>query len=88
MDKKKDKGPLKAEFGSVRLRKETVGVLRELKEAYEMTYGMKMTYDEFVRKLVACVEDGDVAVWDLYCLRQQQKDEALEKVKELSGNKQ
>ena len=87
MEKEKDKGPLKAEFGSVRLRKETVGDLKELKEAYEMTYGMKMTYDEFVRKLVACVEDGDVAVWELYCLRRQQKDEALRMARGLQDEK-
>lgn len=75
-------------YGAVRLKAETLGRLRELKESYELTYGKKMSYDEFMSRLMACVEDGDLAVWELYCLRQQQKDEALEKVKELSGNKQ
>lgn len=75
-------------YGAVRLKAETLGRLRELKGSYELTYGKKMSYDEFMSRLMACVEDGDLAVWELYCLRQQQKDEALEKVKELSGNKQ
>jgi hypothetical protein len=72
------------EYRTLRLKKETMDRMRDLKESYEMTYGRKMTYDEFCQKLVACVEDGDVAVWELFCLRQQQREDALERAKALN----
>ena len=74
-------------YGALRLKNETLEMLRDLKEAYELTYERTLTNDEFVRLLVDSVEDGDIAVWEMYGLRQMQKEEALRKVRELSAGK-
>jgi hypothetical protein len=77
----------KNKFGALRIKEDTLDFLRDLKEAFEITYGQTLTNDDFVKKMAASVEDGDVAVWEMYCLRQQQKEEATKKVQELKEKK-
>lgn len=74
-------------YGSLRLKEDTLDYLRDLKEAYELTYGHPFTYDEFVRAMTDSIDDGDPAVWEMFCLRRQQKEEAEKKAKELRENK-
>lgn len=46
---------------------ETVLQFRDMKEAFESSYGKKMTGDEFAGHLIAVVEEGEVAVWEIFC---------------------
>lgn len=62
------------EYGALRVKTDTVEFLKDLKAAYEMSYGCKFTMDEFLRQMAASVEDGDPAVW-IHCKMQTQKDE-------------
>ena len=64
----------KTEYGSLRLKKETLGRLRELRKAYEECYGRTFTYDAFVRQMMASVEEGDPAVWEAYCRHDMERD--------------
>lgn len=58
---------VKEEFGNYRLKKSTLEFLRRMKMAFELSYEKEFTNDEFVRQMAASVEDGDVAVWDIFC---------------------
>ena len=55
-------------YGAVRLRRNTVEYLKDAKLAFESSYMRRFTFDEFIRKLVACVEDAEPAVWEALCL--------------------
>lgn len=57
-------------FSAFRLRKESVKLLQELKDAFEISYGHDMTNDEFIEHLTAAVEGGEPGVWEIYCKRQ------------------
>lgn len=63
------------EYGALRVKTDTVEFLKDLKAAYELSYGSKFTMDEFLRQMAASVEDGDPAVWEIHCKMQTQKDE-------------
>ena len=62
-------------FGALRLKKDTLDKLRDLKVAFEACYLESMTFDRFVEQLISSVEDGDVAVWETYCKIQQKREE-------------
>ena len=55
------------EYGAFRLKKDTVDNLRVLKKAFELSYGEDFTNDEFIQQMAAAVEEGDEAVWEIYC---------------------
>lgn len=74
-------------YGNLRLKKDTIDTLRELKDAYTICYGKPFTFDGVVRQMVSSVEDGDIAVWEIFCLRRQQKEEALKKAGSLKDDK-
>lgn len=74
-------------YGSLRLKKDTLELLRDLKDAFELSYRVQLTQDEFVRKMAASVEEGDVAVWETYCLRRQMREEAERKAREKNGRR-
>ncbi len=57
----------KIEYGALRLKKDTIECLKDVKLAFESSYLQRFTYDEFVRKLVECIEDAEPAVWETYC---------------------
>ena len=67
-------------FGTIRLKHDTVDFLKDMKEAFEASYGKKFTMDEFVHQMAASVEAGDPGVWDVFCTMQNQKDELQAKV--------
>lgn len=64
----------KTKYGAMRLRMKTLETLRGLKKAYEECYGIPLTYDAFVCKLMDSVEAGDPAVWDAFCRRDMERD--------------
>ncbi len=55
------------EFGNFRLSKETLLTLSKLKIAFESCYGRHITNDFLIERLIDCVEDGDEAVFQMYC---------------------
>ena len=79
-----------ADYGALRLKKDTLEFLKDMKEAFEASYEKHFTKDEFIRQMAASVEAGDPAVWEVFCTLQLQKDELREKVaatKKLRGGK-
>lgn len=54
----------KTEYGALRLKKDTIEYLKDAKLAFESSYLQRFTFDEFARRLVACVEDAEPAVWE------------------------
>lgn len=72
-----------SEYGAFRLRKDTLEFLQTMKQAFELSYGKKFTNDEFVKQMAASVEEGDVAVWEIYCTMELQKEELAAKAKEI-----
>lgn len=60
-------------FSAFRLRRDTVRYLQELKRAFEVSYERSFTNDEFIRQIAASVEEGDVAVWDIFCQMQEDR---------------
>lgn len=71
------------EYGAFRLKKDTIDFLRSMKEAFELSYGKDFTNDEFIRQMAASVEEGDVAVWEIFCENEMRKDDLRERAKEL-----
>jgi len=69
-------------YGSLRIKAETIEFLKEMKEAFEDSYQKKFTMDEFIRQMAASVEDGDQGVWEIYCMKQAQKNELKAKIEE------
>lgn len=65
-------------FSAFRLKKETVNYLQDLKKSFELSYGRDFSNDEFIHQLVASVEDGDVAVWEIFCKLQMTQKELAE----------
>ena len=70
-----------SEYGAFRLKKDTVEFLQSMKQAFELSYDKKFTNDEFIRQMAASVEEGDVAVWEIYCTMELQKEELAAKAK-------
>lgn len=73
------------EYGAFRLKKDTVEFLQTMKQAFEVSYGKKFSNDEFIRQMAASVEDGDIAVWEIYCTIEQQKEELAAKAREIKA---
>lgn len=69
-------------YGSLRIKTETIEFLKEMKEAFEASYQKRFTMDEFIRQMAASVEEGDQGVWEIYCIKQVQKDELKAKIEE------
>lgn len=72
----------RSDYGTLRIKPETIEFLKELKEAFDASYGKKFTMDEFIKQMAAAVEDGDPGVWEIYCTQQAQKDELRAKIAE------
>lgn len=69
------------DYGAFRLRKETVEYLKTLKQAFELSYGRSFTNDDFIKQMATSVEEGDVAVWEVFCELSEKLDELKERVK-------
>lgn len=70
----------RSDYGTLRIKPETIEFLKELKDAFDASYGKRFTMDEFVRQMAAAIEDGDPGVWEIYCTQQAQKEELKKKV--------
>lgn len=68
------------EYGSIRVKLSTIEFLKDMKEAFDASYGKKFTMDEFINQMAASVEDGDPGVWEIYCIKQVQKAELQKKI--------
>ena len=75
------------EYGSYRLKKSTIEYLRRMKMAFELSYAKDFTNDDFIKQMAASVEDGDVAVWEIFCDLSQTMDRLEAKGKEGRGRK-
>ena len=64
----------KQEFGSLRLKPETLEKLRDVKLAFETSYLVRVTNDDLIRKLIGCIEDAEPAVWENLCLIREKKE--------------
>lgn len=69
------------EYGSLRVKLSTIEFLKDMKEAFDASYGKKFTMDEFINQMAASVEDGDPGVWDIYCTQQAQREELMDKIR-------
>ena len=76
-----------ADFGNYRLKKETIDFLKRMKQAFEVTYNKPFTNDEFIKQMAASVEEGDVAVWEMYATIEQQKEELEQKAETIRKNR-
>lgn len=68
------------QYGALRVKQSTIEFLKDLKDAFDASYGRRFTMDEFIRRVAASVEGGDPGVWEIYCVQQLQKDELKEKI--------
>ena len=73
------------QYGAYRLKNETIEYLQTLKQAFEICYGKSFTNDEFIKRVAASVEDGDIAVWETFCELENKLDELKEKAKQRRG---
>lgn len=55
------------EYTSLRLPKATVEELKDVRLAFEANYMKRLTNEELMSKLIACIEDAEPAVWETYC---------------------
>lgn len=55
------------EYTSLRLPKATVETLKDVRLAFEANYMKRLTNEELIDKLIACIEDAEPAVWETYC---------------------
>lgn len=81
----------KYNFGTIRLKNDTIEYLKALKDAFEVSYGTKLTMDEFMRRMADTVNGGDNRVWEVFCIQKSQKEELLAKIQESDnfyGNEQ
>ena len=75
----------KSLFSAFRLKKDSVKLLQDMKEAFAYSYGHEMTNDEFIEHLVASVEGGEPGVWEIYCKQQMNNKELEELAARLRG---
>jgi len=73
----------KMTFKAIRVPEALMEDIKVLKSAYEECYGRKMTYEDVLRQMMASIEDGDPAVYEMYCAMQTSRQEMQEKIKSL-----
>ena len=61
-------------YKALRITEEMMEKLSDVQLAFESAYMKRMTKDELIEKLVACLEDGDPAVWEGYCMIRDKKE--------------
>lgn len=67
------------EYSSLRLPKNTVETLKDVRLAFEANYMKRFTNEELIDKLIACIEDAEPAVWETYCKIVLKRDEEAAK---------
>lgn len=70
-------------FKAIRVPETLMEDMKVLKSAYEESYGKKMTFEDVLRQMIASIEDGDPAVYEMYCAMQTSRQEMQEKIKAL-----
>ena len=73
----------KMTFKAIRVPESLMEDIKILKSAYEESYGKKMTFEEVLRQMMASIEDGDPAVYEIYCTMQSSRQEMQERIKAL-----
>ena len=53
-------------FGCFRIPQEMINTLNDYKSCYQVVYGKKFTNAELIQHLLDCVEEGDIAVHEMY----------------------
>jgi len=76
----------KLTFKSIRVPEPLMEEMKALKSAYEECYGKKMTFEDVIRTMMASVEDGDPAVWEMFCTIQASREEMQERIKALKNS--
>ena len=67
------------DYSSLRLPKATVEELKDVRLAFEANYMKRLTNEELMAKLIACIEDAEPAVWETYCKIVLKRDEEAKK---------
>lgn len=67
------------EYTSLRLPKATVEELKDVRLAFEANYMKRLTNEELMAKLIACIEEAEPAVWETYCKIVLKRDEEAAK---------
>ena len=70
-------------FKAIRVPESLMEDIKVLKNAYEESYGKKMTFEDVLRQMMASIEDGDPAVYEMYCAMQTSRQEMQERIKAL-----
>ena len=70
-------------FKAIRVPESLMEDIKVLKNAYEESYGKKMTFEDVLRQMMASMEDGDPAVYEMYCAMQTSRQEMQERIKAL-----
>lgn len=60
-------------FSAFRVRKETVKLLQDMKDAFEISYGKEYSNDSFIQQLATAVKTGNSSTWEIYCKMQENK---------------
>ena len=76
----------KITFKSIRVPESLMEDIKVLKSAYEECYGKKMTFEDVIRKMMASIEDGDPAVWEMYSTIQSSREEMQERINALKNS--
>ena len=73
----------KMTFKAIRVPESLMEDMKVLKSAYEECYGKKMTFEDVLRQMIANVEDGDPAVYEMYGTMQLSRQEMQKRIKAL-----
>ena len=70
-------------FGAYRLKKDTIDMLKNLKRAFELSGAQSLTNDDFIRKLIGCVQNSDSSIWGIFSTIESQQSELIKKANNL-----
>lgn len=73
----------KMTFKAIRVPETLMEDMKVLKSAYEESYGKKMTFEDVLRQMIASIEKGEPAVYEMYCAMQTSRQEMQVRIKAL-----
>ena len=76
----------KMTFKSIRVPEPLMEDMKALKSAFEECNGKKMTFEDVIRTMMASVEEGNPAVWEMYCTIQASREEMQERINALKNS--
>ena len=74
------------EFGALRLKKDTIELLKQLKHAYEISFDKNYTNDDFIKTLADSVKISDNNTWNIFITIVSQQSELKKKAQQLKDN--